>query len=215
MTFLRTDVEGSMGLVRALGPAWDDVNGTHLGILRDVVARHDGVCVRTEGDAMFAAFPEAGAAVRAAIDGQRALDAHRWPDGGEVRVRMGLHTGEAHLAGDDYGGFDVNRAARVAAVGHGGQIVLSGTTARARRVRDRPASLLDPRPGTTCAQGRAAPRASVPGRRRRAGGRRSRRCASPSDQSGNLPERLTSFVGRSRDLAELRAPPRLEPRLSP
>ena len=64
----------------------------------------------------------------AAIEAQRALAAHAWPKGGDVRVRMGLHTGEAHLAGDDYGGFDVNRGARIAAVGHGEQIVLSETT---------------------------------------------------------------------------------------
>ena len=117
-----------MRLARALGPTWDAINELHLGLLRDAVDRHGGVCVRTEGDAMFAAFPEAGAAVLAAIDGQRALLAQQWPEDGEVRVRMGVHTGEAHLAGDDYGGFDVSRAARIAAVGHGGQIVVSGTT---------------------------------------------------------------------------------------
>ena len=134
VTFLRTDVEGSMRLARALGPTWDAINELHLGILRDAVDRHGGVCVRTEGDAMFAAFPEAGAAVLAAIDGQRALLAHGWPEDGAVRVRMGVHTGEAHLAGDDYGGFDVSRAARIAAVGHGGQIIVSGDDARPRRV---------------------------------------------------------------------------------
>jgi class 3 adenylate cyclase len=128
VTFLRTDVEGSMGLARALGPTWDAINEVHLGLLREAVDRHGGVCVRTEGDAMFAAFPEAGAAVVAAIDGRRALHAQDWPENGDVRVRMGLHTGEAHLAGDDYGGFDVNRAARIASVGHGGQIIVSGTT---------------------------------------------------------------------------------------
>ena len=97
-------------------------------MIRGAVEAHDGVPVRTEGDAMFAAFGEAGAAVSAAIEAQRALATHAWPQDGDVRVRMGLHTGEAHLAGDDYGGFDVNRAARIAAVGHGEQIVLSETT---------------------------------------------------------------------------------------
>ena len=81
-------------------------------MIRGAVEAHGGVPVRTEGDAMFAAFEEAGAAVAAAVDAQRALAAHAWPEDGAVRVRMGLHTGEAHLAGDDYGGFDVNRAAR-------------------------------------------------------------------------------------------------------
>ena len=202
VTFLRTDVEGSMGLVRALGPAWDETNAIHLGILRDVVARHDGVCVRTEGDALFAAFREAGAAVRAAIDGQRALDAHRWPDGGEVRVRMGLHTGEAHLAGDDYGGFDVNRAARVAAVGHGGQIVLSGTThalvsseiGRSFSVRDLGRHVLKDIPVPEHLY-----QVDVPGRRVDFPPLRI-----ADATTGNLPERLTSFVGRSRELDELR-----------
>src|SRR5690242_803861 len=117
-----------MRLMRALGQDWDGINGTHLAILRDAVGRYGGTVVRTEGDAVFAAFQEAGAGVLAAIDGQRRLDQQTWPPGADVRVRMGLHTGEAHLAGDDYGGFDVNRAARIAAVGHGGRIVVSGTT---------------------------------------------------------------------------------------
>ena len=111
VTFLRSDVEGSMVHARALGPDWDAINVTHLGALREAVDRHGGVTVRTEGDALFAAFQEAGAGILAAIDGQRALNEHSWPAGVDVRVRMGLHTGEAHLAGDDYGGFEVNRAA--------------------------------------------------------------------------------------------------------
>lgn len=115
-----------MNLTKALGAAWDGVNAAHLARIRDAVAAHGGVVVRTEGDALFATFQEAGAAVAAAVDAQRDLAAQPWPEGAPVRVRMGLHSGEAHLAGDDYGGFEVNRAARVAAVGHGGQIVLSG-----------------------------------------------------------------------------------------
>src|SRR5262245_9603015 len=128
VTFLRTDVEGSMGLALVHAGAWDAINAEHLDLLRGAVTGHDGVVVRTEGDALFAAFPDAGAAVRAAFDGRRALRDHAWPNALTLAVRMGLHTGEAHLAGDDYGGFDVNRVARLAAVGHGGQIILSGTT---------------------------------------------------------------------------------------
>ena len=128
VTFLRTDVEGSMRLVRELGPAWDAVSASHMGIIRREIDEHGGISVRTEGDAVFAVFPEARAAVSAAIGAQRALVAHPWPDGADLRVRMGLHSGEAYLAGDDYGGFEVNRAARIAAAGHGGQIVLSETT---------------------------------------------------------------------------------------
>ena len=201
VTFLRTDVEGSMGLARALGSSWDAINATHMAMLRDAVDRHGGVCVRTEGDAMFAAFPEAGAAVRAAVDGQRALMAHPWPEGAAVRVRMGIHTGEAHLAGDDYGGFDVSRAARVAAVGHGGQIILSGTTqalvtsslAPGAGLRDLGRHALKdvPTPERLFQLDAPGLRSDFPPLR------------VPTAAAGNLPERLTSFVGRSDDLAVL------------
>ena len=117
-----------MALARTLGPAWDARVDEHLGLLRAAIDAHDGRVVRTEGDAVFAAFPEAAVAVAAAVDGQRAVARHPWPDDGPIRVRMGLHSGEAHLSGDDYGGVEVSRAARIAAVGHGGQIVLSGPT---------------------------------------------------------------------------------------
>ena len=98
VTFLRTDVEGSMRLVRELGTAWDDVNAAHIELIRRAVSERGGMVVRTEGDATFAVFPEARAAVGAAIAAQRTLDAHPWPDGVAVRVRMGLHSGEAYLA---------------------------------------------------------------------------------------------------------------------
>ena len=117
-----------MRLVRELGPSWDAVNADHMGLIRTFVEEHGGTLVRTEGDATFAVFPEARAAVAAAIDAQRAIEARPSPDGAPIRVRMGLHTGEAYLAGDDYGGFEVNRAARIAGAGHGGQILLSDST---------------------------------------------------------------------------------------
>src|SRR5207247_5847330 len=84
--------------------------------------------IRTEGDSFFAVFPTATGAVRGAASAQRALASHSWSHGGPLRVRMGMHTGEGRLGGDDYLGIDVNRAARVAAVGHGGQVLLSATT---------------------------------------------------------------------------------------
>src|SRR4029079_17648183 len=118
-----------MGLARTLGPAWDEIVQRHLELIGAAVRAHGGTVIRTEGDAVFAGFPEAIAAVAAAVEIQRALAAETWPAGVTVRVRVGLHTGEAHRSGDDYGGFDVNRAARVAAVGHGGQVILSETTA--------------------------------------------------------------------------------------
>ncbi len=190
-----------MALVRTLGPAWDEVNATHMAIVRRAIGDHGGTCVRTEGDAVFAVFPEARAAVAAAIDAQRALHTNDWPDRIDVRVRMGLHSGEAYLAGDDYGGFEVNRSARIATAGHGGQIVLSETT-RALvgdglpggvRIRDLGQHALRdlPRP-------ESIHQLVVPGL--------------PSDfpplrslegTTGNLPERLTSFVGREADVSSL------------
>ena len=82
----------------------------------------------TEGDAFFAVFPSAVDAVRATVEAQQALAAAEWPDALPVRVRMGLHTGEGVLGGDNYAGVDVNRAARIAAAGHGGQVVISDAT---------------------------------------------------------------------------------------
>ena len=205
VTFLRTDVEGSMVLARELGDAWDRLNATHIALLRDAVVRHDGVAVRTEGDALFAAFPEAGAAVLAAIDGQRAVSEQTWPDDGVIRVRMAIHTGEGHLAGDDYGGFDVNRVARIAAVGHGGQVIVSDTTAAlvgtsvarglAGGCRLRPLGrfvLRDiPTPETLYQLDIPGLRTDFP----------PLRVARPT--SGNLPDRVTSFVGRGTDLEQL------------
>ncbi len=203
VTFLRTDVEGSMRLARALGSGWDALNATHLEMIRGAVEAHDGVPVRTEGDAMFAAFGEAGAAVSAAIEAQRALAAHAWPQDGDVRVRMGLHTGEAHLAGDDYGGFDVNRVARIAAVGHGEQIVLSETT-RSLVESALPAGVRVRDLGRHALKDIPVPehlfQLDVPGLRTEFP---PVRVARSSD--GNLPDRLTTFVGRSADLAALDA----------
>src|SRR4029078_13149550 len=79
-TFLRTDVEGSMGLTQALGERWDDVNARHVALIREAVDAPRGPVGRTEGDAVFAAFQEAGAAVAAASAAQRSLQAHDWPD---------------------------------------------------------------------------------------------------------------------------------------
>ncbi|MBA3235666.1 MAG: hypothetical protein H0T59_06720 [Chloroflexi bacterium] len=201
VTFLRTDVEGSMRLVRELGSAWDDVNATHLGIIRSAVESHGGFVVRTEGDAVFAAFPEARAATEAAVAAQRALHEHHWPMDGGLAVRMGLHSGEAHLAGDDYGGFDVNRAARVAAAGHGGQIVLSGTTA-ALVALSLPTHLTVRDLGLYVLKDMPAPerlfQLDVDGQRTTFPPVR----ASPAT-TGNLPDRLTTFIGRAADLAAL------------
>ena len=128
VTFLFTDIEGSTRLLRRLGEAYAPLQDEHASIMRDAIALGSGVEIRTEGDAFFAVFPTPGGAVRAAVTAQRGLASHPWPDGSEVRVRMGMHSGDGVLGGDDYVGIDVNRAARIAATGHGGQIVISEPT---------------------------------------------------------------------------------------
>jgi predicted ATPase/class 3 adenylate cyclase len=128
VTFLFTDIEGSTQLLQRLGDAYARVLGEHQALLRVAFMEHGGVEVDTQGDAFFVAFPTAPAAVAAASHATRALAEHAWPEGGVVRVRMGLHTGAPQLVGDHYVGLDVHRAARIASAGHGGQILLSQTT---------------------------------------------------------------------------------------
>lgn len=128
VTFLFTDIEGSTRLLHQLGEGFPEVNDRHLAILREAISTAGGTTVRTEGDAFFAAFPTASSAVKAAVAGQRALADQPWPEGVRVSVRMGLHTGEGKLGGDDYVGIDVVRAARIADVGNGGQILMSEST---------------------------------------------------------------------------------------
>lgn len=123
MTFLFTDVEGSTRLLDELGAAtYAEALGEHRRALRDAFARHGGIEVDTQGDAFFVAFPTAPGALAAAAEGQAALGK------GPMRVRMGLHTGTPVLTDEGYVGADVHRAARIAAVAHGGQVVLSRTT---------------------------------------------------------------------------------------
>ena len=128
VTFLFTDIEGSTRLLEELGDAYRGVQNDHDRILRAAIADAEGVEVRTEGDAFFVVFRTPGQGLRAAVAAQRGLAGHAWPNGRSVRARMGLHTGEGVLGGDDYLGLDVNRAARIGATGHGGQIVLSEPT---------------------------------------------------------------------------------------
>jgi predicted ATPase/class 3 adenylate cyclase len=128
LTFLFTDIEGSTRLLQELGEAYRLVQDDHAAIMRKAIAEGDGVEIRTEGDSFFAVFPTPGGAIRAAVAGQRGLAEHDWSHGRPLRVRMGMHTGEGVLGGDDYLGVDVNLAARIAAAANGGQVVLSGTT---------------------------------------------------------------------------------------
>ena len=129
VTLLFTDVEGSTRLLERLGTqTYAEVLEQHRQLLRDAFSGHEGYEFGTEGDALFVAFARAGDAVAAAAAGQQALAAAEWPDGVELRVRMGLHTGDPLPAGSNYVGIDLHRAARIMSAGHGGQVVVSAST---------------------------------------------------------------------------------------
>jgi predicted ATPase/class 3 adenylate cyclase len=122
VTLLFTDIEGSTRLLHELGDGYGDALDDHRRVVRAACGAHDGVEVDTQGDAFFMAFARASDAAAAAVDAQRGLA------NGPVRVRMGLHTGEPRVTEEGYVGIDVHRGARIAAVGHGGQVLLSQTT---------------------------------------------------------------------------------------
>ncbi|HJP65145.1 MAG TPA: adenylate/guanylate cyclase domain-containing protein, partial [Actinomycetota bacterium] len=203
VTFLFTDIEGSTKLLRVLGDAYRGVISQHHGILREAIALGEGTEVGTEGDAFFAVFVEPGGAIATAVTAQRSLAVAEWPGAQAVRVRMGLHTGRAVLVGDEYMGLDIHLAARIAAAGHGGQVLVSEATK----------SLVEP----------ALP-AGV--RMRDLGRHRLKDIEQPvrlwdlvieglvSDfpairsleaRPNNLPTQRTSFIGRERELAEVTA----------
>jgi predicted ATPase/class 3 adenylate cyclase len=129
VTFLFTDIEGSTRLLQELGKGYRAVQDEHSRIVRRAIAEAQGTTIRTEGDSFFVVFLTPGAAVRTAVAAQRNLFFHSWSHGQLLRVRMGMHTGEGVLGGDDYLGIDVNQAARIAAAAWGGQVLLSEATA--------------------------------------------------------------------------------------
>ena len=128
VTFLFTDIEGSTRLLKELRDDYGTALSDHQRIVRDALASHEGWEIDTQGDSFFAAFRRAKDAVGAAVEAQRALAAHEWPQGTQLRVRMGMHTGEPAVGGERYVGLGVHRAARIAAAGHGGQVLVSQTT---------------------------------------------------------------------------------------
>ena len=128
VTFFFSDIEGSTRLLQSCGSRWPALLGRHGELLRGAFARHGGVEVGTEGDSFFAAFDDPSAAVMAAVEIQRALADEPWPDGEQVRVRIGIHTGQGTISDDTYVGLDVHRAARIMSAGHGGQILVSAAS---------------------------------------------------------------------------------------
>ena len=187
VTFVFTDIEGSTRLLQHLGAgAYADELAQHRHALREVFGRHDGVEVDTQGDSFFIAFATAPAAIAAAAEAQQALSA------GPVCVRMGIHTGTPHVTEEGYVGPDVHRAARIAAAGHGGQILVSSSTA----------SLVDADSLRDLGEHRLKDLAA-PERIFQLGGE-----AFPpltSLQQTNLPIPATPFLGRQRELGEVTA----------
>jgi predicted ATPase/class 3 adenylate cyclase len=186
VTFLFTDIEGSTRLLQERGDEYAEMLADHHRALRGEIGRHGGVEVNTQGDAFFVAFAKASDALAAAAAARESLG------DGPIRVRMGLHTGEPTVAGEDYIGIDVHRAARIAAAGHGGQILLSQATrdlVREEHLRDlglhRLKDLAAPERLYQLGDDEFPPLNTV-------------------DQT-NLPIQPTPFVGRDRELAEVLA----------
>ena len=130
VTFLFTDIEGSTRLLSSLGSRYEAALADHRKLLRDAFSTHRGVEVDTQGDAFFYAFGRAHDALVGALAAQRALASHPWPDDVELRVRMGIHTGEPTVTAEGYVGGDVHLGARICAAAWGEQILVSDATAR-------------------------------------------------------------------------------------
>jgi predicted ATPase/class 3 adenylate cyclase len=194
VTFLFTDIEGSTGLWEAAPDAMRAALAWHDSILRDAIEAHGGYVFATGGDGFAAAFARAGDALAAAEKARTALANEQWPAAAPIRVRMALHTGEASERDGNYFGRAVNRAARLMAIGHGGQLLASAATAELlagaelvdlgeHRLRDLAA------PVRVCQVG---PEGFPPLRTLDA-------------FPGNLPLQLSSFVGREREVERVAA----------
>lgn len=129
VTFVFTDIEGSTRLLKEAPSSYKLLLERHGEIIRKAVTQVDGAVVSTEGDSFFLAFTSPVAAIRAIAEFQTHLGNEPWMDGRDISVRVGAHTGEGTLGGDNYWGIDVHRAARIAGSGHGGQVLLSNVTA--------------------------------------------------------------------------------------
>jgi predicted ATPase/class 3 adenylate cyclase len=205
VTFLFTDIEGSTALLSRLGT--DDfaaLLAEHHRLVRAALAAHGGTEVATQGDGFFATFVSPRACAQAAIDIQRALAQASWPADEQVRVRMGLHCGEATMTPTGPVGIDVHRAARVAAVGHGGQVLASETAAALlRNALPDGASLVDLGHYRLKDLGRPEHlfQLNVDGLPT---GFPALRSLDNPELEHNLPVQLTSFIGRVRELDEVR-----------
>jgi predicted ATPase/class 3 adenylate cyclase len=203
VTLVFTDVEGSTALLRRLGPRYAELLDIHNEIVTSSVIERGGTVVRGEGDAFFCAFVDPVRAVEACLAAQLRLSDYTWPPDGDFRVRIGVHTGQVELGGEDYVGLAVHQAARVGAAAHGGQVTLSEATRQL--LGDRlPPEISFSRQG--CYQLKDFPEPTViyqvshPRLRRDFPALRAVPAA-----AHNVPEQATLFVGRQTALAELGA----------
>lgn len=203
VTFFFSDIEGSTRLLQQCGDRWPSLLERHAELLRATFARHGGVELGTEGDSFFAVFPSAPQAVSGAVEAQRSLNDEPWPVETPIRVRIGLHTGEGVLAGANYVGLDVHRAARIMSAAHGGQILVSAATeALVRGALPDGVDLLD------IGEHRLR---DLPGAERlfMVAGSGLRRSFPPprgvAVAVANLPAELTSFVGREEEIRRVLA----------
>jgi class 3 adenylate cyclase len=143
LTLFFSDIEGSTRLLSQLGVQYGDALSVQRSIIREEVRHWRGREIGTGGDSFFVVFTSAADAVSAALAAQHRLTSYPWPDGAALRVRMGLHTGEPTRHEGDYIGMDVHRAARIASTAHGGQIVVSASTAQLLRDRSPEVQLKD------------------------------------------------------------------------
>ena len=203
VTLLFSDIEGSTHLLRTLGAdRYAAALDGHRRIVREAIAAEGGTEIDTQGDAFFVVFARADAAARAAVDVQRRLASHPWPEGLPLRARIGIHSTEALGGTEGYVGIGVHRAARISAAGHGGQVLVSSTTADLLRDSEAPFTLLDlgrhrlkdlAEPEHLFQVGADGMRDEFPPLR------------TFSDRPTNLPVELTPLIGRQRELEEITA----------
>jgi class 3 adenylate cyclase len=180
VTFLFTDIEGSTALLKRLGrEQYGELLAQQKEIVREALAAHGGDEIDNQGDSFFAAFRSARDALLAAVSIQRALADHEWPEGAQVLVRVGIHSGEAAAAAERYVGISVHRAARIGAIAHGGQILVSEST-RALVEDDLPEGLFLRDLGLWKLKDIDRPRAGCPSSRPRGSRSTSRRSAGRS-----------------------------------
>lgn len=197
VTLLFTDIEGSTKLLRELGEQYETVLHEHRRLLREAFGARQGEEIDTAGDGFFYAFPRATEALLAAVEGQRALAGHEWPQ--PIRVRMGLHTGEPVRSDTSFVGLDVHRAARIMSAAHGAQVLISQTTRDLAVGLPSDVSFLD----LGEHQLKDLPTAERLFQVVATGLERDfPPIRSLDSRPNNLPRQLTTFVGRGREIAE-------------